>query len=127
MDFYSLIEGKVNFMSMPVNKILARGVGASPGVIEGKVVVVREISDLSKVQNGDIIVVLESNPAWIVGMMKASALISEFGGIICHAAIIAREMGIPCVVDVENATQIVQDGMYVTVDGKEGIIYESRR
>lgn len=106
-------------------KFLAGGVGASSGITEGKVVMVRKISELSKVQNGDIIVVRESNPAWTVGMMKAAAIISEFGGIICHAAIIAREMGIPCVVDVENATQLFHDGMRIKIDGSKGAIYES--
>lgn len=107
------------------SKIVARGMGTSPGVATGPVTVGKNISDLSRVQNGDVIVVRESNPAWTVGMMKASALISELGGIICHAAIVAREMGVPCVVNVENATQILRDGMRVKVDGEKGIIYEA--
>ena len=109
------------------NKLLARGMGTSPGVAIGKAVVVRKIDELSKVQEDDIIVVRESNPAWTVGMMKASALVSELGGIICHVAIVAREMGIPCVVNVENATQIFRDGMQINVDGEKGVIYEAKR
>ena len=109
---------------MANTKILARGIGTSPGVVKGRVVVVHEINELSKVQENDIIIVHESNPAWTVGMMKASAIISELGGIICHAAIVAREMGLPCVVGVENATQLFQDGMRITVDGSKGVIYE---
>jgi len=108
---------------MPKQKIILKGTGASPGVARGKVVVVDKVSELSKVKGNEIIVVRESSPAWTVGMMRASALISEFGGIICHAAIIAREMGIPCVVDVENVTQILRDGMVIKVDGNKGIIY----
>lgn len=112
---------------MDNRNILAKGLGVSSGCAAGPVRVVRSLNDLSKVQVGDVIVVRESNPAWTVGMMKASALISELGGIICHAAIVAREMGIPCVVNVERATEICQDGISVLVDGDTGIIYERGR
>ena len=70
-------------------KVFAHGLGASPGIIEGNVVVILTIEELNKVDNGNIIVVRESNPAWTLGLMKGTALISEFGGVICHAAIIA--------------------------------------
>ena len=110
---------------MPQNRVLARGVPASSGVAEGKIAVVNEIDELPKVQDGDILVVRENNPAWTLGMMKASAFVSEFEGIISHTAIIAREMGLPCIVAVKNATQLLSDGMRVRVDGDKGIIYES--
>lgn len=110
---------------MAAGRELARGVAASPGEAEGKVVVVQSVLELSKVQEGDILVVRESNPAWTVAMMNATGLISQFGGIICHAAIIAREMGIPCIVDVENATDLFRDGMQIKIDGTKGIVYEA--
>lgn len=109
---------------MSESRVLAIGVGVSSGTAEGRIAVVHSVSELSKVQEGDIIVVRESNPAWTVGMMKASALISEYGGVICHAAIIAREMGIPCVVNVANATELFRDGMRIIVNGSNGTIYE---
>jgi pyruvate,water dikinase len=104
--------------------IIAKGRPASPGTTAGIVKVVNKVEDLSKVEYGDILVVKYSNPAWTVGMVRAGALISETGGVISHAAIVAREMGLPCIVAVENATTIFKDGQRVKVDGTEGLIYE---
>jgi pyruvate,water dikinase len=104
-------------------KIIARGVAASPGIAIGIVKVVKNIKELSKVKLGDILVVKTSNPAWTIGMVKSSALISELGGIISHVAIVAREMGIPCIVGVENAVNILKDGQRIKIDGNEGVIY----
>lgn len=106
------------------SKIIARGRPASPGKMTGVVRVVTKLDELSKVVPGCILVVKNSNPAWSIGMMKASGLISEVGGIISHAAIVAREMGIPCIVAVENATTILKDDQIVEINGTEGIIYE---
>lgn len=105
-------------------KIIARGRPASPGVTAGVVKVVTRLDELSKVEFGDILVMKHSNPAWTVGMMKASALVSETGGVISHLAIIAREMSVPCIVAVEDATTLLRDGQRVKVDAGEGIIYE---
>ncbi len=107
-------------------KIVAKGKPASPGVAAGIVRVVIRTEELPKVQRGDILVIKASNPAWTIGMVKAAALICEVGGIISHVAIVAREMGIPCVVSVENATSIFRDNERVKVDGDEGVIYELR-
>ena len=106
------------------SKLHLRGVGASPGEAAGTVRLARSLVDLKRVRQGDVLVVRESNPAWTAGLLKAGALISEFGGIICHAAIVAREMGIPCVVDIERATVVLRDGMRVRVDGTEGVVNE---
>ena len=107
-----------------MSEIIARGTPASPGVAAGVVRVVTRTDELPKVQLGDILVVKSSNPAWTVGIVKAAALVCETGGIISHVAIIAREMGIPCVVAVENATCIFKDGEKIKVDGNEGAVYE---
>lgn len=105
-------------------KIIAKGRPASSGMVVGKVRIVHDVKGLSNVKDGEILVVNSSNPAWTIGMMKASGLISEYGGIICHAAIVAREIGIPCVVGVKDATSNFQDGQKIKIDGDEGIIYE---
>ena len=105
-------------------KIIARGRPASPGFVSGKVRVLVDLDELPNIGVGEILVVKTSNPAWVVGMMNSSALISEVGGIISHAAIVAREFGIPCVVAVENASKIFKTGQMVKVDGDKGIIYE---
>lgn len=104
--------------------IVTKGLGASQGIARGIVKVVTSIEELSKVEVGNILVVKSSNPAWTIGMLKAGALLSEKGGIISHVAIVAREIGIPCVVGVENATKIFKDGQRVKVDGERGIVYE---
>ena len=105
-------------------KIIARGIPASSGLAAGVVKVVTKIEHLSKIKPGDILVVKTSSPAWTIGMIKANGLISEMGGIISHAAIVAREMGIPCIVSVENATNILKDGQKIRIDGSKGVIYE---
>lgn len=107
-----------------MERIIAQGRPASSGIVNGIIKVVTKIGELSKVKNGDIVVVKTSNPAWTIGMVNASGLISEMGGIISHAAIVAREMGIPCIVSVENATAIFKDGQKVKIDGNKGVIYE---
>jgi len=102
---------------------IAFGIGVSPGIADGMLRVVNSVKELDSVLQGEILVVKKSNPAWTVGMMKASALICEVGGIICHAAIVAREMGIPCIVNVPDATSVMTTGTRVRVDGTEGKIY----
>jgi phosphoenolpyruvate synthase/pyruvate phosphate dikinase len=104
---------------------LASGVGVSAGMYTGTVRVVLRIEDLSSLQDGEILVVMASNPVWTVGMLKSGAIITELGGPICHAAIIAREFGIPSVVAVDNITNILQTGMRVTVDGTHGLIFSA--
>lgn len=105
-------------------KILARGKAASPGIAVGLVKVITKLADLNKLEDGDILVTMRTNPAWIEGMIKASALVTEVGGVISHAAIVSREMGLPCVVAVNKVTSILKDGQRIKVDGTEGVIYE---
>jgi len=97
-----------------------RGLGASPGKIIGKAKLVFELKDLERVERGDIIVAPMTNPDMTVALGKASAVITDAGGLSSHAAIIARELKIPAVVGTEIATKILQDGMIVEVDGIKG-------
>ena len=108
---------------MKTGSLIASGIGVSPGLIDGPIRIVNSVGELTDVMEGEILVVKKSNPAWTVGMMKAAALICEVGGIICHAAIVAREMGIPCVVNVPDAVNTFATGSRVRVDGTEGKIY----
>jgi phosphoenolpyruvate synthase/pyruvate phosphate dikinase len=105
-------------------KIIAKGLGASTGIITNRIRVIFSPDELDQLKDGEILVVKSSSPAWTVGMLRASAIISEFGGIISHAAIVAREIGIPCIVSVEHATSLLLNGMLVHVDGETGLIYE---
>ena len=103
------------------------GLTVSNGEYEGTVKILKSIEDFRKVENGDVIVVYASSPAWTVPLLKAGALISEVGGILCHAALVAREMGVPGIVNIENVTTILQDGDRVKVDGRTGEVHVLNR
>jgi pyruvate,water dikinase len=108
-----------------IGKKIASGTPASEGVAEGSIKVLHDLSEIGKVSEGDIIVVKYSNPAWTLALLKASGIIAETGGIICHSAIVAREMGIPCIVGVDKATELFKDNQKVVVNGTEGVVYET--
>ncbi|MCX8198262.1 MAG: phosphoenolpyruvate synthase [Candidatus Micrarchaeota archaeon] len=105
-------------------KILARGLASSPGIGKGKVCVLSGPKEIGKVQKGDVLVTEMTTPDFVPAMKKAVAIVTNSGGMTCHAAIVSREMGIPCVVGTKNATEVLKDGMFVTVDAIRGIIYE---
>ncbi|MBS3088895.1 phosphoenolpyruvate synthase [Candidatus Pacearchaeota archaeon] len=102
------------------------GLAASPGVSSGPVKIVREMKDLEKIQNGDVLVTEMTNPDMVVAMQKSAAIITDEGGITSHAAIVSREMGIPAVVGTDEATKILKDGQIVTIDGNVGKVYEGK-
>lgn len=103
--------------------ILLKGTPASPGVVEGKVRIILGPEHVNRMQSKEILVVPFTNPLYTLAILKASALVTDKGGMMCHAAIIAREFGIPCVAGTENATKKLIDGMKVIVDGEKGIVY----
>ncbi|MDD5651263.1 MAG: phosphoenolpyruvate synthase [Candidatus Nanoarchaeia archaeon] len=102
------------------------GLGASPGIGSGTVKIVYDIADLNKIQKGDILVTVMTNPDFVVAMQKASAIITDEGGLTSHAAIVSREMGIPCIVGTEKATKIFKEGDTLTVDGTNGKVYKGK-
>jgi phosphohistidine swiveling domain-containing protein len=99
-----------------------KGMGVSEGVATGIVRVVRAIEDLHRVGDGDVIVSHSTNPNFVVAMRRAAAVVTDEGGITCHAAIVSRELGVPCVVGTKNATRVLKDGDRVTVDGGAGTV-----
>jgi len=105
-------------------KLLLVGIGASPGVSSGIVKIVNSMNDLDKVRKGNILVTTMTNPDMVVTMQRAAAIVTDEGGVTAHAAIVSREMGIPCVVGTETATHILKDGMQITIDGFHGKVYE---
>jgi len=105
-------------------KILLQGQGASPGIASGKVVIIRDVKDTGKIKEGDIMVTQMTNPDMVPAMRKVSAIITDEGGMTCHAAIVSRELGTPAVVGTKTATQVLKAGQTVTVDGEKGLIYE---
>jgi len=108
------------------DKVILDGLSASPGVGSGKVQVVRNIAQIVKVKKGDILVAPMTSPDWVPTMKKSRAIITDEGGVTCHAAIVSRELGIPCVVGTVKATEILEDGDEVTVNGYDGIVYKGK-
>lgn len=104
-----------------------RGMGASPGVGTGPVKVVRSERDADKIVKGDVLVAEMTSPDFVPTMSKCVAIITEKGGTTSHAAIVSREMGIPCVVGVKDATSSLKDGEIVTVDGVTGAVYKGAK
>ncbi len=106
-------------------KVVVKGLPASPGIAWGKAKVALTTEEASKLmQEGDILVTRMTNPDWVPYMRIASAIITDEGGMTCHAAIVSRELGIPCIVGTGNATKVLQTGKDYTVDAKAGVVYE---
>jgi pyruvate,water dikinase len=105
-------------------KVLVKGQGASPGVAAGKVVLIHDVKDTGTVKEGDILVTRMTNPDMVPAMRKVAAIVTDEGGMTCHAAIVSRELGTPAIVGTKNATGILKNGQLVTVDGEKGFVYE---
>jgi len=103
--------------------IILVGLGASPGVASGRVKIIRSIDELPKVEEGDIMVTRMTTPDMVPAMKRAVAIVTDEGGLTCHAAIVSRELSTPAVVGTKRATEVLKDGMIVTVDGEKGKIY----
>jgi len=104
-------------------EILVKGLGASPGIGVGKVKIVLSQDEIAKVEEGDVLVTTMTTPDMVPAMKKAAAIVTDEGGLTCHAAIVSRELGVPAVVGTEKATKVLKDGMIVTVDGEKGVVY----
>ncbi|MBA7697935.1 Phosphoenolpyruvate synthase [subsurface metagenome] len=106
--------------------VLLSGAPASPGMASGPVKIVPESSQIDKVKSGDVLVAEMTTPDFVPAMKRAVAIVTDRGGRTAHAAIVSRELGIPCVVGAEQATTTLTDGQIVTVDGSRGKVYEGR-
>ncbi len=103
---------------------LVKGLPASPGISSGKVRNIKDINEIDRVQDGDILVTVMTNPDMVPAMRKAAAVVTDEGGRTCHAAIVSRELGIPCIVGGKNASEVLTEGMEVTVDASRGVVYK---
>ena len=99
-----------------------KGFAASLGTVTGRVCIVESVEEIGKVQNGDVLVSVMTRPDYVAAMKKASAFVTDEGGITCHAAIIAREMKKPCVIGTKIATKVLHDGDIVKVDAMRGMV-----
>ena len=104
--------------------IITRGLGASPGLVSGTVKVIKELDELDKILDGDILVTTMTTPDMVPAMKRTNGIVTDEGGVTCHAAIISRELGIPCVSGTGEATSVLKENTKVTIDGKKGIVYE---
>ncbi|MEM2948955.1 MAG: phosphoenolpyruvate synthase [Candidatus Bilamarchaeaceae archaeon] len=105
-------------------KVLVQGVGASPGIGMGPVKIIKSPAELKKMEKGDVLVTEMTTPDFVPAMKKAAAIVTDTGGTTSHAAIVSRELGIPCVVGTGNASKLLKDGQVISVDGTHGIVYE---
>ncbi len=109
-------------------KMLCRGLPASPGMAAGKAHVIMSVEGINQFLEGEILVTEMTAPDWVPAMKKARAIVTNSGGMTCHAAIVSRELGIPCIVGTGSkgvkATDVIKNGASVTVDAKNGVVYE---
>jgi len=106
----------------PEGEVLLGGLGASPGQASGVVRVLATPEEGGKLRQGEILVTSRTAPDWVPLMRRAAAIVTDSGGMTSHAAIVSRELGIPCIVGAKEATRVLRDGMVVTVDAREGVI-----
>ncbi len=105
-------------------KVLTKGLPASPGKGSGRVKNIKDISEIDRIKEGDILVTVMTNPDMVPAMRKAAAVVTEEGGRTCHAAIVSRELQIPCIVGAKFAASILEEGMEITVDATRGVVFE---
>ncbi len=103
-------------------EVLIHGLAAAPGQATGPVRVLRGLEDAAALKDGDVLVTPMTAPDWVPLLRRASALVTDSGGVTCHAAIVARELGIPCVVGTGDGTTTLIDGQRVVVDGARGVV-----
>ena len=102
---------------------ILRGFGASPGVATGTARILRGAADMDRLKAGEVLVTSMTTPDMVPAMSQASAIVTDEGGMTCHAAIVSRELGVPCVVGTREATRVITEGMEITVDGKTGAVF----
>ena len=103
---------------------ILKGAPASPGLISGPVKIIPNVKLLAKVKKGDIMVTDMTTPDFVPAMRRAAGIITNRGGLTSHAAIVSRELGVPCIVGTSTATKVLKDGMIVTLNGSTGEIFK---
>jgi pyruvate,water dikinase len=106
------------------NEVLVRGLGAAPGTASGSVRLLENPHETTAFHDGEVLVTHMTTPDWVPLMRKAAAIVTDSGGMTCHAAIVSRELGIPCITGTGDATQRLRDGEIVTVDATQGTVLE---
>ncbi len=104
--------------------VLLRGLGGAPGLASGAARVLSSLTEAASLNDGDVLVTHMTSPDWLPLMRRAAAIVTDSGGMTCHAAIVSRELSIPCVVGTGEATRRLRDGEIVTVDATHGLVLE---
>lgn len=114
--------------TVTTREIIVKGLPASPGKAAGKAHVILDPADIDDFKEGEILVTAMTAPDWVPAMKKAKAIVTDAGGMTCHASIVSRELGIPCIVGTksrsEEGTVRIQNGQMITVDATNGIVYD---
>lgn len=109
--------------------VLTQGQSIGQKISSGKAKVIRSLKDISKVEEGDIIITSMTDPDWVPAMKKSSGIITDQGGRTCHTAIVSRELGIPAIVGTSNGTNTISNNSEITIDcssGEKGFVYEGK-
>lgn len=104
--------------------VITKGLPASPGTVAGKASVIMDVTGIEEFEKGQILVTEMTAPDWVPAMKKALAIVTNSGGTTCHAAIVSRELGIPCIVATKDATEVIANGQDITVDADNGVVYK---
>jgi pyruvate,water dikinase len=126
-QFYLVQTRPITTLATPhgeTGRVLVTGLGASPAMASGKVRLLNSPDQRSELLDGEVLVAPMTSPDWVPTMRRAAAVVTDSGGMTCHAAIVSRELGIPCIVGARTATQVLRNGEIVTVDGRRGQVTE---
>jgi pyruvate, water dikinase len=107
--------------------VIARGLAASPGRAAGVVRNLKSPAEAGQLEPGEILVTASTSPDWVPIMRRAAAIVTDTGGMTSHAAIVSRELGIPCIVGTKDATLVLRTGTRVTIDGARGLVLEGEQ
>jgi len=124
-EIYTGIQAKKAFdyfNKQDKGKDVIQGIVASKGRARGRVKIILKINDMQKMKQGDIIVSSMTRPEMVPAMKKAAGIITDEGGLTCHAAIVSRELNIPCIIGAKNATRLLRNGDLVEIDAQKGLI-----
>jgi pyruvate,water dikinase len=104
-------------------ELIARGLGASPGHARGRARVIARAADLHSVRAGEVVVSEFTHPDLVLAFDRVAGIVTDHGGRLAHAALVAREMGIPAVVGTSDATDVIADGSTIVIDGTAGTVH----
>ena len=117
-------EENLKEVEVKEEKVIVQGIGASPGLVSGPVTMVHDVTEIDKVKVGDIMVTTMTNPDMVPAMRKTAGIVTDEGGMTCHAAIVSRELGTPAIVGTRNGTKVLVEGQIITIDGEKGLVYD---